>query len=104
MQVYIILLLMFTILIIYCYNGSKIIYEGMNTGNNESSNNKNERALLLALKNTAALASINDKIKNLSNLDERFTKIENKVKVNHEGIQHLTNELSKFTTSLGNKK
>ena len=76
----------------------------MNTGNNESSNNKNERALLLALKNTAALASINDKIKNLSNLDERFTIIENKVMVNHEGIQHLTNELSKFTTSLGNKK
>ena len=54
----------------------------------------------MALKNTAAIASINDKIKSLSNLNERFTKIENKVNINHKGIQNLTNKLSKFTTSL----
>lgn len=95
---------MFIILLIYCFNGSKIIYEGMDTTNDKCPSNNSERALLLALKNTAALASINDKIKNLSNLDERFTKIENNVKINHQAIENLTNQLSKFTTSLGNKK
>ena len=106
MQIYTIFLLMFIILLIYCFYGSinYNLYEGMNTGNQECSSDKNERALLMALKNTAAIASINNKIKTLSNLDERFTKIENKVNINHEGIQNLTNQLSKFTTSLGNKK
>tara|TARA_B100001093_G_C26152150_1_gene727926 strand:- start:109 stop:390 length:282 start_codon:yes stop_codon:yes gene_type:complete len=93
---------MFIILLIYCFYGSISynLYEGMNTNSEEC----NERALLMALKNTAAIASINDKIKSLSNLDEKFTKIENKVNINHEGIQNLTNKLSEFTTSLGNKK
>lgn len=106
MQIYTIFLLMFIILSIYTFYGSinYNLYEGMNTGSEECISNKNERALLMALKNTAAIASINNKIKSLSNLDERFTKIENKVNINHEGIQNLTNQLSKFTTSLGNKK
>ena len=104
MQIYFIILLMFIILFIYCCNGSKINYEGMNTIDEDNTTNKNERALLLALKNAATLASLNDKIQNLSNLDERFTKIENKVKINFEGIQDLTNQLADFTTTLGNKK
>ena len=105
MQIYTIFLLMFIVLLIYCLNGSikNKLYEGMNSVNEDCPSNKNERALLMALKNTAAIASINDKIKSLSNLDERFTKIENNVNINHEGIQNLTNQLSEFTTSLGNK-
>tara|TARA_B100001248_G_C27355208_1_gene443439 strand:- start:402 stop:629 length:228 start_codon:yes stop_codon:yes gene_type:complete len=67
-------------------------------------NNKEERALYLALKNSATLASLNDKIKILNNLDERFTKIENKVNINDEGIKNLTNKLSNYTSSFGNKK
>tara|TARA_B100000963_G_C22334651_1_gene540231 strand:+ start:88 stop:372 length:285 start_codon:yes stop_codon:yes gene_type:complete len=94
---------MFVILFIYCYNGIKINnYEGMETEN--SNLNKSERALLLALKNNAALASINNKLKSLNNLNERFTKIENSVKINQKGIQKLTNKVSEFTTSLGNEK
>ena len=106
MQIYKIFLLLFIILVIYCLYGSikNNLYEPMESSNQECSSNKNERALLMALKNTAAIASINDKIKLLSNLDDRFTKIENKVNINHQGIQNLTNKLSKFTTSLGNKK
>tara|TARA_Y100000816_G_scaffold87538_1_gene60302 strand:- start:533 stop:817 length:285 start_codon:yes stop_codon:yes gene_type:complete len=94
---------MFVILFIYCYNGIKINnYEGMETEN--SNLNKSERALLLALKNNAALASINNKLKSLNNLNERFTKIENSVKINQKGIEKLTNKVSQFTTSLGNQK
>ena len=106
MRIYTIFLLMFVILLIYSFYGSfnYNLYEGMNTGNQVCPSNKNERALFMALKNSAQIASINDKIKSLSNLDDRFTKIENKVKINHEGIQNLTNQLTKFTTSLGNKK
>lgn len=106
MQLYTIFLLMFIILLIYCLNGNinNKLYEGMNTSNEACPSDKNERALLMALKNTAEIASINNKIKSLSNLNERFTKIENKVKINNEGIQNLTNKLSEFTTSLGNKK
>ena len=103
MQIYKIFFLMFVILFIYCYNCIKINnYEGMETEN--SNLNKSERALLLALKNNAALASINDKLKKLNNLNERFTKIENNVKINQEGIQNLTNKISKFSTSFGNQK
>ena len=103
MQIYKIFFLMFVILFIYCYNGIKINnYEGMETEN--SNLNKSERALLLALKNNAALASINNKLKSLNNLNERFTKIENSVKINQKGIQKLTNKVSEFTTSLGNEK
>ncbi len=103
MQIYKIFFLMFVILFIYCYNGIKINnYEGMETEN--SNLNKSERALLLALKNNAALASINNKLKSLNNLNERFTKIENSVKINQKGIEKLTNKVSQFTTSLGNQK
>ncbi len=103
MQLYIIFLLIFLILLLYSFNNSKIIYESMN-GEEGVCNNKEERALYLALKNSATLASLNDKIKILNNLDERFTKIENKVNINDEGIKNLTNKLSNYTSSFGNKK
>ena len=102
MQLYIIFLLIFLILLLYSFNNSKIIYESMN-GEEGVCNNKEERALYLALKNSATLASLNDKIKILNNLDERFTKIENKVNINDEGIKNLTNKLSNYTSSFGNK-
>lgn len=105
-QKYIIFLLIFIILLIYCFNNfiNNNFYEGMNDNDEECNSNKNERAIFLSLKNSAEIANINNKIKFLSNLQEKFTKIENNVKNNNEGIQNLTNQLSEFTTSLGNKK
>lgn len=105
-RIFLLIFLMFLTLFVYCFYEHKnySFYEGMNNEPEHCISDKSERALVLALKNTASIASINKKIKSLSDLNERFSKIENTVKINHKGIQNLTNQLSKFTTSLGNKK
>ena len=97
----IILLLFIMFLIFYCYShlifNFKII-ENMED-NLEGSSCKSDRGVYLALKNAAKISNINEQLKNLINLNEKFTEIESKVNKNHDGINNLTKQLSQYTST-----
>tara|TARA_Y100001980_G_C14489680_1_gene266952 strand:- start:402 stop:620 length:219 start_codon:yes stop_codon:yes gene_type:complete len=61
-----------------------------------------DRGIYLALNNAAKISNINEQLEKLNNLNQRFTNVENEVNANHVGINNLTKQLSKYTSSLSN--
>ena len=102
MLINIVLVLLF-VLIISCFTCYFKIVENMDNQSNKEfqpyDNLEQDRVngpRFLAIKNAANISVLNSRVEKLLNLESRFSKIENRVKINHDGIQNLTNELGNF--------
>lgn len=115
MRINLLILFVFLLFLVnYLYLSSKIIPENLeiieNMENANSSfqeydfgGNSNLKAMNLAIQNSGNISFLNSRIKNLQKLADRFTVLENQVKINSKGITGLTKQIGDFSGSLHSK-
>ena len=82
------------------------IIENMENANNDKfqeynfGGDTNLQAMNLAIQNSGNISFLNSRIKKLQGLLDRFTTLENQVKINSKGIAALSKQISNFSGSL----
>lgn len=115
MRINLLILFVFLLFLVnYLYLSNEIIpenleiIENMENANasfqeNDFGGNSNLKAMNLAIQNSGNISFLNSRIKNLQKLADRYTVLENQVKINSKGITELTKQISEFSSSLHSK-